>query len=111
MLQNGTAALPDDILDGPAFTNAHHGIPDGLVQLDLSSAEMCFADGVCTKAANRANGLVEYTELFETPCNHEERYRPAYELVDGSLERAGRASSSQTTKLVERQNLQLQSSS
>ena len=105
VLKNGTAP-PDDILDGPLFTNGHHGIPDGLVPLDLSAAEMCFADGVCTKS--RANNIVQYTELLETPCNHEERYRPAYELVDGSLERSGRASSSQTTKLMEQQKQKLQ---
>ena len=32
-------------------------------------------------------------------CTHDERYRPAYELIDGGLERAGRASSSLATEL------------
>lgn len=109
VLKNSAASAPEDVL-GPSLTNGHHSsLPDELVQLDVSSAGMCFGDGECTKGM--ANGVSHRVELPEVPCTHEERYKPAYELVDGSLERAGRASSSATTKLMEQQKLRLQNSS
>ena len=43
-------------------------------------------------SANGVNG-VNGVNGHATPKEPVERYRPAYELVDGSLERAGRASS------------------
>lgn len=86
-------AVPEDIL-GPSLSYVNGtGIPDGLVPLTLNSSEMCFADsGECTmgKAIDVVNDV---GHELESQCMHEERYRPAYELVDGNLERAGRASS------------------
>ena len=89
---------PDDIL-GPSlssFTHINGGIPDNLVPLKLSSAEMCIAEtGECTKMRIAPTmSLAEPIGHLEVECTHEERYRPAYELADGSLERAGRASAS-----------------
>lgn len=105
--KNGCASAPCDILS-PSFTNGCHNIPDGLVQLELNSAEMCSVDGECTLSkANGTNGFSHCAELLEVPCNHEERFRPAHELADGSLERFGRASSSKTTaKLMEERAMQ-----
>lgn len=58
----------------------------------------------CAAAAAAARG----TGPFDAPCTHEARYRPAYELADGALERAGRASSSQTTQAVHARMLRAQ---
>lgn len=90
------APVPCDVLE-PSFSNGH-SIPDGLIQLDLSDAEMCTVEGVCTRG--HTNGLD--ADTYKPPCTHEERYRPAYELEDGSLERAGRASSSKTTQIMQK---------
>ena len=96
ILHNSTSAPPEDIL-GPSFTHVNgNGIPDGLVPLKLNAAEMCFADtGECTMGGGSAGVDVGVDLGRQEPehCTHEERYRPAYELVDGNLERAGRASS------------------
>jgi FAD synthetase len=55
---------------------------------------MCFADsGECTMTHAADVDIDVGHEDIVTHCTHEERYRPAYELVDGNLERAGRASS------------------
>ncbi|KAI0692703.1 hypothetical protein BC835DRAFT_1356143 [Cytidiella melzeri] len=80
---------PNDILGPSISQTADNGIPDNLVSLPLNSAEMCMVDsGECstTRKAAAKTGL-------NLNCTHGERYRPAYELLDGSLERAGRASS------------------
>ncbi|EKM56724.1 uncharacterized protein PHACADRAFT_254010 [Phanerochaete carnosa HHB-10118-sp] len=106
-LKNGCASTPCDIL-GASLTNGCHSIPDGLVRLELNNAEMCTADGECTLSkTNGTNGFSHSADFLEPPCNHEERFRPAYELADGSLERFGRASSSKTTaKLMEERAMQ-----
>ncbi|KAI0342452.1 adenine nucleotide alpha hydrolases-like protein [Trametopsis cervina] len=87
LLKTAGQAPEDDIL-APSISHAHYdGIPDNLIALPLNSAEMCMADtGECLPERKHAAKAVE-----EPTCTHE-RYRPAYELVDGSLERAGRAS-------------------
>ena len=92
--RNSTTDVPEDIL-GPSLTHVNGNcIPDGLVPLKLNASEICFADsGECTSSqASVIDVDVSYDE-HEHHCTHEERYRPAYELVDGNLERAGRASS------------------
>jgi FAD synthetase len=63
-------------------------IPSDLVPLPLNSAEMCMIEtGECTMGRKAAK-LAEP----RSTCAHAERYRPAYELIDGTLERAGRGS-------------------
>lgn len=94
LLKTANQAPPDDIL-GPSIS--HDGIPDGLVPLKLNSVEMCMADsGECSMECTPAA-----TPEVDPACTHDERYRPAYDLIDGGLERAGRASSSIVTGLGE----------
>ncbi|GJE98724.1 phosphoadenosine phosphosulfate reductase family protein [Phanerochaete sordida] len=97
VLRGSRAPVPRDILE-PSLTHGAHSLPDGLVPLALSAAEMCTADGECTLGANGAR----CAEPLELPCTHAERFRPAYELADGGLERAGRASSSKTTQIMQK---------
>jgi len=88
LLKTAGQALPDDIL-APSISNGSlHVIPNDLIPLPLNSVEMCMADsGECSMLrASKAQ--------VDPACTHEERFRPAYELIDGSLERAGRASGS-----------------
>ncbi|KAI0088299.1 hypothetical protein BDY19DRAFT_190417 [Irpex rosettiformis] len=72
-----------------------HGIPEDLVELPLNSAEVCLADtGECTRDRRPV------TKEVKSVCTHTERYRPAYELLDGSLERAGRGSGSSALRIA-----------
>ena len=90
---SSTSEVPDDLLV-PSISSRTNGssIPDNLVELTLNPAEICMADsGECTMSAGANADAAR--RIFENTCTHEERFRPAYELVDGSLERAGRASS------------------
>ena len=83
--------------DDPLMPSHSHpnGIPDDLVELPLNSAEVCLADtGECL----RDHPLVK---KVDHACTHTGRYRPAYELVDGSLERAGRGAGSVVMDAVE----------
>ena len=76
------------------------GFLDDIVHLNVDAAEMCMGESCSLKArsaAAKSNVVVEHEfgvapkgEPAGKECTHEERYRPAYELLDGSLERAGR---------------------
>ena len=104
ILHDATAPPPaSDVSPSPAPVPAaaSNGIPDNLVPLRLSSAEMCISEtGECTKARGAHGAFTAAAPIghLEVECAHEERYRPAYELLDGSLERAGRASSGGAAK-------------
>lgn len=91
---NGIKAVHDPIPSLPELTiirsnnsediciadaGRYEPLPDNLVVIPSDSTSMCFFDDSPLKK------------------DTEPRYRPAYELVDGSLERAGRASSSGNT--------------
>ncbi|KAF7800232.1 hypothetical protein EIP86_011479 [Pleurotus ostreatoroseus] len=91
---DSTPSIPSPLFDAtaalisgdelPASPSQGHSFLDALVPLKLDSAEMCMGDYCAVPPAPPAP--VE-------DCTCEERYRPAYELLDGSLERAGRVSS------------------
>ena len=90
-----TPSIPSPLFDAtaarisgdelPASPSQGHSFLDALVPLKLDSAEMCMGDYCAVPLAPPAP--------VEGDCTCEERYRPAYELLDGSLERAGRVSS------------------
>ncbi|KAK7683731.1 hypothetical protein QCA50_013107 [Cerrena zonata] len=94
ILVNGMSSLSTD--------DTSSTIPSGLIILSTDSEEICCDEGFCMKrkrvvepppAVNgKVNGHANGNGVKEV-----ERYRPAYELEDGSLERAGRASSVGTT--------------
>ena len=83
-LFDATATLinGDELPSSPSQAN---GFFESLVPLKLNSAEMCIGD-YCALPPPPPS------VPSESSCSHEERYRPAYELLDGSLERAGRVS-------------------
>ncbi|PSR75762.1 hypothetical protein PHLCEN_2v8879 [Hermanssonia centrifuga] len=77
-----------DAYAAPSSATLTNGFPDDLVPLKLNPVEMCMgSSGECSF------DFQELQDAVDDICTHEERYRPAFELVDGSLERAGRASS------------------
>lgn len=66
-------------------------IPSDLIMLSTDSDEICEGEGgFCTLVRKKKQEEI-LPEPEEAKHADEERYRPAYELQDGSLERAGRA--------------------
>jgi len=64
--------------------------PTNLIMLSLDSSEMCHGDN-CPIKMKRMKKL-QQEEVLRALEEPQIRYRPAYELSDGNLERAGRAS-------------------
>lgn len=80
---SATTCFPDSpVVDG------------GLVTLSVDPSATCFPDGTGCGCGDGpvVNGLADDAPATWTNGAAQVRYRPAYELVDGALERAGRAS-------------------
>ncbi|KAI0795561.1 hypothetical protein C8Q75DRAFT_730489 [Abortiporus biennis] len=107
-LSNGDPTIHSPIINGHSKHNLEApgsdtvpAFPSDLVIIPIESNEVCLLDaggcsGCCTAddyIATPVNGT--FLSGFNKP---EERYRPAYELEDGTLERAGRKSSAQMAK-------------
>ena len=119
-------SLSDSGTPSTSSSPTSSGFLDHLVPLKLDSAEMCLGDYCAWSSEMAVPGesvldaldeeFVEKGEEMKSKaggegevaaglkgclegkctCAKEERYRPAYELVDGSLERAGRIAKAQS---------------